>query len=1102
VVFVGDSGTNLDAGAIMVQNPNATALSVGGVNVDLQRPGPTFGLWGTFSIPAHGTAILTQSVAYDFDTSEYAITACGVAAAPTDRPPKVSVTIAGVTTDYIDSGHVLDTSGYDKACQSNESTQWTTIGKTPCAGSSLVASPPSQAVAPGGTATVTAKFANSCGTALSGVSVNFAVTSGPNAGTTATATTNSVGVATFHYSGTPQGIDSVSASITNPVGTISAKAVNVLWETATLSVNPTSGLPGATIAFPAPSPGTATGYTAGETVDVRGNSTSGVILATVVADGSGNITGTFTVPIPTGGSALTGIVAVGRTSGRQGWAAFSSACSTDWTNAAGGNFNTASNWSSGAVPGSADLVCILLPGTYTVAVTTSESVGSLVLGSQTSGSQTLDVGGRNSSFLIAGDSLVNAFGVLSLSSPDGNASLVGGPGTLTNNGTLSTIQNNGSQRYIRTNVVNNGTVNIADFDTRMDGSNTFTNKGAMSIAASGGLSMTGGTFTQQAGTLAVNGAFSLNTATFNQNGGTGSGNAVVLTTSTLNDKLGAGSFLLQCTNTMGGTIPGGQKVTIQGNPCGNAGVTISGTGLTNSGTLVLDSTNGYYALIGGPPITNKGTLSTTVGNGGQRYLRSNITNATTGHITIGGFDTRIDASTTTINNGTFTVASTGGLSVSGGTAIFTQAAGTLTNSGSLTLNGVTFNNNGGATSGHSPVLLNSSLNDLGVPGSFLLECSDNLSGTIPSAATVTVQGNACGNADVTLTGAGLTNNGTLTLDSTNGNYALITGAPLLNNGVFNALLDNGGTRYIRVDTTNSATATMNIADFDTRIDSGNTTTNNGALTVSATGALAVTNGTFNQAAGSVTNTGSFSLNSTIFNQTGGTASGNPLFLTGATLNDTAGGSLFILQCNNSLGGTIPAGQTVNIQGNGCGAANTDLIGAGVTNNGTLLLDSTNANYALISGAPLTNNATFNTVDGAGGIRYLRVPVTNAGTMTIGAVDTRQDNATATTNNGTVTVLDGAKLNMSGGASYSQAASARLNVTVDAATGAFGILGGGGNVTVAGTLGVTTAGNPTLGHTYDVIANAVRSGTFSTVTTGATHYSVAYTASTVTLTRVA
>ncbi|MDQ1428105.1 MAG: hypothetical protein QOK39_1581, partial [Acidimicrobiaceae bacterium] len=322
ISFIG-SPAPWDAGAIMLQNPNATPLAIDGVNVDLQRPGPTFNVWGTFSIPAHGTTILTQSTQYDFDTSEApALTACGVSAPATLDPPKVSVTIAGATTDFIDSGHVLDTSGYDKACIGNESTQWTPVGSAPCPGSSLVASPPSQASAPGGTVTVTARFANSCGTALSGVAVHFAVTSGPNAGVTGNGTTNSNGVAAFHYSATPQGIDSVQASISNTVGTLTSNVVNVLWETATLTLSPTAGLPGDTITFPAPSPGTASGYAPGETVDLHANSPTGAILTSVIANGSGAISGSFVVPVPTTGGQLVAVVAVGATSARQGWAVF------------------------------------------------------------------------------------------------------------------------------------------------------------------------------------------------------------------------------------------------------------------------------------------------------------------------------------------------------------------------------------------------------------------------------------------------------------------------------------------------------------------------------------------------------------------------------------------------------------------------------------------------------------------------------------------------------------------------------------------------------------------------------------------------------------
>src|SRR4051794_27559452 len=166
VTFIGNTD-QYDAGAVMLQNPNATAMSVSKVVVDLQRPGPTFDLWGAFSIPAHGKAILTQTVGENFDTSEYAITDCGTAADPAVSPPKVSVTIGGTTTDFVDSGHVLDTGGFDAACLNNESTQWTPIGSTPCPGAILTAKPATQALDPAATAKITAKFTNGCGTPLS-----------------------------------------------------------------------------------------------------------------------------------------------------------------------------------------------------------------------------------------------------------------------------------------------------------------------------------------------------------------------------------------------------------------------------------------------------------------------------------------------------------------------------------------------------------------------------------------------------------------------------------------------------------------------------------------------------------------------------------------------------------------------------------------------------------------------------------------------------------------------------------------------------------------------------------------------------------------------
>ena len=50
--------------------------------------------------------------------------------------------------------------------------------------------------------------------------------------------------------------------------------------------------------------------------------------------------------------------------------------------------------------------------------------------------------------------------------------------------------------------------------------------------------------------------------------------------------------------------------------------------------------------------------------------------------------------------------------------------------------------------------------------------------------------------------------------------------------------------------------------------------------------------------------------------TGAAQTGNPVALTGATLIDSAGGGAFQLLGGSALSGTIPAGQTVTVLGNG------------------------------------------------------------------------------------------------------------------------------------------------------------------------------------------
>ena len=87
----------------------------------------------------------------------------------------------------------------------------------------------------------------------------------------------------------------------------------------------------------------------------------------------------------------------------------SPACSISWVNTSGGDWMTPANWSLDRVPTSTDDVCINAPGTYIVELTNSAggivapTVNSLTVGgAKASGSQTLDVYGQNPDNVVAG----------------------------------------------------------------------------------------------------------------------------------------------------------------------------------------------------------------------------------------------------------------------------------------------------------------------------------------------------------------------------------------------------------------------------------------------------------------------------------------------------------------------------------------------------------------------------------------------------------------------------------------------------------------------------------------------------------------------------
>ena len=254
VVFNGCTpNCTFDAGAVRIVNNAPLAVTVNSVVVKLGTC--TFDMWQHNQVLQAGEQLIVTQTTTDlaadcagtsggFDTSDIGPNGGGTNCTPDGLIPEVDTTIDGVANAYPDSGQVLNTGGVDRAvCAGgpNESEQWSSIGTQSCPGAELSLAPATQTDAIGSSATVTAHLANSCGTALQGAKIDFAVQSGPNAGKSGSATTDQNGDAPFSYTGSTLGTDTDVASTTNPAGTITSNTVKVLWQQRQSSLSITGG---------------------------------------------------------------------------------------------------------------------------------------------------------------------------------------------------------------------------------------------------------------------------------------------------------------------------------------------------------------------------------------------------------------------------------------------------------------------------------------------------------------------------------------------------------------------------------------------------------------------------------------------------------------------------------------------------------------------------------------------------------------------------------------------------------------------------------------------------------------------------------------------
>ncbi|HEX4606093.1 MAG TPA: Ig-like domain repeat protein, partial [Candidatus Angelobacter sp.] len=235
VNFVG-GGTAYRAGAIRLDNPGNLPVTVDNVKVDLGRPGPVFQLWQNITVPAGGSAILTQTQDGNFNTSASPIAGCGAALAQNEtRIPKITVTVAGTSTNYADTAHVLDTGGFDSSCRGNQSLDWRAIGttgmETPGGSVQLITDGAPHAV--GTQDTVTVQINDAGNQPLANVPVKLNVLNGPNAGKSFNGVTDNTGGAVIQYSSTAQGNDLIQAVMNNlSGGSLSSQQATATWSSA------------------------------------------------------------------------------------------------------------------------------------------------------------------------------------------------------------------------------------------------------------------------------------------------------------------------------------------------------------------------------------------------------------------------------------------------------------------------------------------------------------------------------------------------------------------------------------------------------------------------------------------------------------------------------------------------------------------------------------------------------------------------------------------------------------------------------------------------------------------------------------------------------
>jgi hypothetical protein len=588
------------------------------------------------------------------------------------------------------------------------------------------------------------------------------------------------------------------------------------------------------------------------------------------------------------------------------------------------------------------------------------------------------ISGANQDVFLTGLTLAGTFDI-----QNNNATEING--TITNNGVIN-LQGGGNTTELYVTTAGTGTATLAG-----SGSVVLGTGGGNQISGAGGTALIIGQNISGVGNIGAGVLTLTNNSTIDAN------ISPTVSTAPLYIQAGSGGMtnnsILEATNggnltLTGSTITnssGGVIEALGADSSGNAstvvltsGVTVSGGTLTTTGAgaIVVAANNTAYLTT----LTNTGTLN--VQNNGQIDSTGTITN--NGTITLQGAGNTTyfysPNATTLTGTGTLVLTSTNG-QYSG----FVDMPGGLTNDSTITgagaLGSGPFTNNGTVNANVSGQTLDMSgfssatnTKTLEASGGGTLE----FNGSVWNNAGGTITGQA--NSSVDLTGGTSITGGTLTSVGTGQVYIAA------NNTVYLTGLTVGGT--------------MNVQN-NSQIDASGTITNNGTITLQATG-----NSTYFYAPSATVLTGTGSL---VLTSSNGQYTGNVDSAGGLTNDETIAGAGLIDSGTFTNNGTVNAnisGQNLQLQ-SFTAATNTKTMEA--TNGGTMTFNG--SNWTNTNGT--IEAQTGSAVNLTGSVSITGGTLTTSGTGVINALANNDVYLTSLTNAGTLNVQNNAQLNFTG-----------------------------------------------------------------------------------------